>query len=51
MGVNVALLSVEQEEAFSEFQAANILTWHLQSKLEYHFETRTIAIVTDGYAY
>lgn len=51
MGVNVVLLSVEQEEAFSEFQAANILSWHLLSKLEHHFESRTVAITTDGYGY
>lgn len=51
MGVNVALLSAEREEAFSEFQAANILSWHLQSKLEHHFESRTAAILTDGYEY
>lgn len=51
MGVNVALLSAEREEAFSELQAANILSWHLQSKLEHHFESRTAAILTDGYEY
>lgn len=51
MGVNVASLSEEQEEAFSEFQAANLLSWHLQSKLEHHFESRHVAIITDGYEY
>lgn len=51
MGVNVASLSVEQEEALSECQAANLLSWHLLSKLEHHFENRLLAIIADGYEY
>lgn len=51
VGINMASLSVEQEEAFSEFQAANLFCWHLWSKLESHFESRHVAILTDGYKY
>ncbi|XP_057642604.1 putative vomeronasal receptor-like protein 4 [Chionomys nivalis] len=35
------------KRAFSEFWVANLLSWHLQSKLEDHFESRHIAIITD----
>lgn len=44
-------LSTEQEEMFSESQDANLLSWHLQSKLEHHFQGRRVAITTDGCEY
>lgn len=51
VGVNVASLSVEKEKVLSEFQAANLLSWHLPSKLSQYFERRPDAIMTGGYAY
>lgn len=51
VGVNVASPSVEKEKVLSEFQAANLLSWHLQSKLSQYFESRPVAIMTDGYEY
>lgn len=50
-GVNVALLSAEKEKALLEFQAANLLSWHLQSKISQYFENRHVAIITDGYGH
>lgn len=47
-GVNVALLSAEKENIPLEFQAANLLSWHLQSKISQYFESRHVAIITDG---
>lgn len=47
--VNVALLSAEKKKVLLEFQAANLLSWHLQSKISQYFESRRVAIITDGY--
>lgn len=51
VGVNVASFSEKKEKLLSEFQAANLLIWHLQSKISQYFESRHVPIITDGHKY